>query len=86
MKTFELTVSSPDRNLFKGPAVMLTLRGQEGDLAIMAEHIPFITTVKPCVCNIELEDGERKSGRTNGGLLTVSDNGVTLLSGNFHWE
>lgn len=85
MNTFRLTISSPDGNLFKGEVVKLTLRGIEGDLAIMAKHIPFITTVKPCDCNIELDDGTVKTGYTQGGLLTVSDDSAVLLSGSFHW-
>ena len=48
MNTFRLIVSSPDGNLFDGDAVMLTLRGVEGDLAIMAGHVPFLTSVVSC--------------------------------------
>lgn len=85
MNTFKLTVSSPDGNRFEGEAVSLTLRGTEGELAVMAGHIPFVTTVKPCDCRIELPDGEEKIGHTDGGILTVSENGVTLLSGSFRF-
>lgn len=86
MSTFKLVVSSPDGDKFKGDAVMLTLRGSEGDLAILAGHIPFITSVKPCDCKIELEDGTEKIGHIDGGLLTVSDKKTTLLSGTFAWK
>lgn len=85
MNTFPLTVSSPDGNLYKGEAVRLTLRGSEGELAVMAGHIPFITGVKPCECRIYLEGDTVKTGQTDGGLLTVSDTAVTLLSGSFRW-
>lgn len=85
MNTFHLTVSSPDGHIWSGEAVMLSLRGIEGDLAVMAGHIPFITSVKPCACKISLDDGTEKIGHTDGGLLTVSEDGVTLLSGKFDW-
>ncbi len=85
MSTFKLVVSTPDGNKFKGEAVKLTLRGSEGDLAVLAGHIPFITSVKPCDCKIELEDGTEKKGHTEGGLLTVSPDSTTLLSGTFEW-
>ena len=45
MNSFHLTVSSPDGDLFGGDATFLSLRGVEGDLAIMAGHIPFVTAV-----------------------------------------
>ena len=86
MNTFRLTVSSPNGHLFHGDAVMLTLRGMEGDLAIMAGHVPFVTVVSPCNCKIELEDGTEKIGHTDGGILSVSSNTATLLSGSFFWK
>lgn len=86
MSTFKLVVSTPDGNKFDGEAVKLSLRGSEGDLAILAGHIPFITSVKPCDCRIELDDGTEKVGHTDGGILTVSSESTTLLSGTFSWK
>ena len=83
MKTFPLIISSPEGDLFRGDAVNLSLRGVEGDLAILAGHIPFITSVAAGDCSIELPDGNVKKGRTEGGVLTVSKDAVTLLSGTF---
>ena len=84
MKTFPLVISSPDGDIFRGEAYALSLRGVEGDLAIMAGHIPFITAVKSGTVKVELED-EDKIGKTDGGILNVSGNTVTLLSGSFTW-
>ena len=86
MKTFPLKISSPEGDLFNGDVVMLSVRGTEGELAIMAGHIPFITSVKPCDCKIELEDGTEKIGFTQGGILTVSVDKVVLLSGDIEWK
>lgn len=85
MSTFKLVIASPDGNLFKGEAVKISVRGIEGDLTIMAGHIPFITAVKECDCRIELPDGTEKKGHTADGLLNVSDKGVILLSDCFNW-
>ena len=52
MKTFPLTISSPDGDLFRGEAEMLILRGTEGDLAVMAGHIPFVTAVVRGSCAV----------------------------------
>ena len=86
MKTYPLTVSSPDGNLFQGPVEQLILRGSEGDLVVMAGHIPFMTAVQPGACRIFLEDGTEKKAVTDGGLLTVASDSVTLLSESFRWE
>ena len=86
MKSFRFVISSPDGNVFDGEAVMISLRGVEGELAIMAGHIPFITTVVAGDCKIELPDDTDITGHTDGGLLTVSKDKVTLLSGSFKFN
>lgn len=83
--SFALTVSSPEGTLFSGRALMLILRGASGDLAVMAGHTPFVTTVVPCTCKIELEDESERFAKIEGGLLSVSADGVTLLSSSFSW-
>ena len=81
MNTFKLVIASPDGNLFDGDITCLSLRGIEGELAVMAGHIPFITAVKPCIYKIQLPDGEEKTGNTEGGILTVDKEKTTYLSG-----
>ncbi len=83
MNTFLLTVSSPSGDLFRENVLSISLRGTEGDLAVMAGHTPFVTIIKPCEYKIELEDGILKTGQTDGGILTVTKDKVTFLSGKF---
>ena len=86
MKSFALTISTPDGHCFQGEAVFLALRGTEGDLAVLAGHTPFVTSVVPCDVRFELPDETEKCGFADGGLLTVAPEGVTLLSGHFTWK
>ena len=86
MKTFKLVVSTPDGNLYEGDIVKISLRGADGDLAVMANHIPFVTSVRPCRCRLELDDGTEKTLSVENGLLSVSDERVTLMSGSAKWE
>lgn len=85
MKTFKFVVSSPDGNLYEGDIVKVSLRGAEGDLAIMANHIPFVTSVKPCECQVEFDDGTIKKLSVDRGLLSVTPDGTTLMSGSAKW-
>ena len=85
MNTFLLKISSPAGDVFCGEVARLIVRGTEGELAVMAGHIPFVSYVKPCDCRIETEDGEEKVGRVGGGMLTVSREKVILLAGEFSW-
>lgn len=86
MNTFPLVISTPDGHVFSGDAMALMVRGTEGELAILASHAPFVTTVVPCDCKVELPDDTGRVGHMGGGLLTVSPEGVTLLSGSFRWN
>ena len=85
MNSFRLIVSSPSGNIYDGDAIMLTLRGADGELAVMAGHVPFVTTVKAGECKIVIDDDTERRCTTDGGLLTVSSDKVTLLSGSFKW-
>ena len=86
MSTFSLTVSTPDGDRLREEVLSLSLRGTEGELAIMAGHVPFVTVVSPCDCKIEKEDGTELIGHTDGGVLSVAKNSATLLSGSFAWK
>ncbi len=85
MNTYLLTVSTPDGNFLDEQVAGLYLRGSEGDLAILANHVPFVTAVKAGDCKIELANGDIKLAHTDGGLLMVTSNGVKLLSATFAW-
>ena len=80
MSTFPLTISSPDGDLFRGDAEMLILRGTEGDLAVMAGHVPFVTAIVRGRCVVVVSETERKEGTIEEGLLTVDPKQVTVLT------
>ena len=86
MNTFPLTISSPDGNLFQGDVVKLDVRGLEGELGIMAGHIPFVTAIKKAPCTIWLSEDTCKKGFSDGGILSVDKQGATLISGSFQFE
>lgn len=85
MRQYRLVVSTPEGNVFNDEVISLSLRGTEGDLAVLANHTPFITTVKPCQCKILLPDESLKTAQVESGMLTVAENQVTLLSDSFVW-
>ena len=86
MSTFMLTISSPDGNKFQGRVTKFDVRGVEGELAIMAGHIPFVTSVVRSKCTLWLEDGGKRSAQTEGGLLSVGSDGTTFISGTFSFD
>ncbi|MBE7046215.1 MAG: F0F1 ATP synthase subunit epsilon [Ruminococcaceae bacterium] len=85
MNTFRLNISSYEGTVFEEEVTMLILRGASGDLAIMAGHIPFATSVVPGEIRIMIDDAKELKAKTDGGLLTVDKDKTTLLSGSFQW-
>ena len=86
MSTFPLIISSPDGDLFRGDAVKLILRGTEGELAVLAGHVPFVTAVRKGRCVVEDAAGTRKTGLISDGLLTVAHDRTTLLTTTLVWD
>ena len=82
MKTFKLIVSTPDGNKLEKEITMLSVRGTEGSLAVMAGHIPFITTTKAGEVKVKT-DSEEQIYQASSGMLTVTRECVTLLCGTF---
>ena len=80
MKTYLLNISSPDGKIFSGQVASIILRGVEGEFAILADHVPFITNVRPGKCIVEFEDGTVKEGQTEGGMITVGKEETTFLT------
>lgn len=83
MKSFLLTVSTPDGNVFDGACVKMDVRAAGGELAVMAGHIPMVTSVVSGDCTITLEDGTILDAQLNGGILSVDTVKTTLVAGSF---
>ena len=83
---FRMIVSSPEGTIFDGEIAMLTLRGTEGELAIMAGHIPLVTPIVACDGKLVLEDDTERPFHTDGGLSSVTHDAATLLSGSLRWH
>ena len=86
MTPFILKISSPEGDVYHGPVTRLCVRGTEGELAVMAGHIPFVTAVRAGECRIEMEDGTVRRGHSDGGMLTVGKESTVLLSGSFRFD
>ncbi len=86
MSSYTLKITSPDGVVFEDSVEMLSLRGAAGDLAVLAGHIPFVTSVQKGVCKVVLADGTEKEAETDGGLLTVGSDETIFLSDTFKWK
>jgi len=86
MKTFKLQIAAPDGMRYDGDAVQISVRGIEGDLAVMAGHVPFVTALKSGECRVYTDENTIRHASCSGGMLMVSADCVRLLSSDFKWK
>jgi F-type H+-transporting ATPase subunit epsilon len=75
--TFELV--SPEKKLASTEAEAVTIPGMEGDLTAMANHAPFLTTMRPGFVVVRNGTSE-ESYFVTGGFAEISDNVVSVLA------
>jgi F-type H+-transporting ATPase subunit epsilon len=87
MKTFHLEIAAPSGLLYDGDAYMVSVRGIEGELSVLAGHIPLVTALASGSCRVyPTSDGAPRTGHASGGILTVSETGVRILAADFEWK
>lgn len=77
-KSFALTISKVNEQLFGGDAYSVTLPGSEGEMTILANHEPLISMLKRGIITVRDSDGT-KQFPIEKGLLETSNGKVTIL-------
>ncbi|MFZ2252928.1 MAG: hypothetical protein WAW13_01990 [Minisyncoccia bacterium] len=77
-KTFKVTVSRVNEQLFSGDVLSVTFPGTEGQLTILAHHEALITLLKKGTITIRT-DSEEKNFEVMKGLIEVSNGQATVL-------
>lgn len=75
--TFELV--SPARKLASAEPDAVTIPGMNGDFTAMADHAPFLTTLRPGYVTVRSGSSEERYFVT-GGFAELSDNTVSVLA------
>lgn len=83
-KYFKVKVISPDRVFFEGEADLLELKTSEGDIGILAGHIPLTAVIAPGILRIT-KDGEVKEASLLEGFVEILQDRVTVLAEACEW-
>lgn len=70
---------SPERELYAGDVDHVVVPGSEGEFGVLANHAPFMTTIRPGPLRILNDGGERRIF-VNGGFADVTPAGLTILA------
>lgn len=79
-KTFHLTIAKVGENLFDGEAISATFPGAEGVFTVLANHEPFVSSLKDGPIVVINADGQAHRIENEGiGVVEVSKNQATVL-------
>jgi F-type H+-transporting ATPase subunit epsilon len=73
-----ITIAKVDEVYFDGEADSLSAAGVSGQMTILSEHMPLITTLKPCTLVVRAA-GETKKFEIEGGILEVRRDAATVI-------
>jgi F-type H+-transporting ATPase subunit epsilon len=70
---------SPERELFSGQVDQVDAPGSEGDFGVLADHAPFMTTLKEGRVKV-FNNGAVTTFAIQGGFADVTPDGLTILA------
>lgn len=79
-EAFKFELVSPERLLVSQAVESVIIPGAEGEMTVMANHAPVMTTVKPGVVTVKPASGSEERYVVFGGFADILPSGCTLLA------
>lgn len=77
--TIRCEIVSQDRSVFEGDADIVTIPGHDGEMGVLPNHAPLLSTLRPGV--VKVKQGTQESLFTvTGGLAEIQPDIVTILA------
>ena len=75
-----LEITTPDKQIFSGDAVLVQLPGSDGLFEILQNHAPMIASLGKGKIKVEDEGGKQHFFDIRGGVCEVLENKITVLA------
>ncbi|TIN33026.1 MAG: F0F1 ATP synthase subunit epsilon [Mesorhizobium sp.] len=79
-EAFKFELVSPERLLVSEQVESVVIPGAEGEMTVMAQHAPVMTTIKPGVVTVKTAAGKEERYVVFGGFADILPSGCTLLA------
>ena len=76
----KIEIVSPERLVLSETVSAVTVPGTEGYFTVMADHAPFMTTLRPGFITVNKTTGRDEIFFVKGGFADVSPEGLTILA------
>ena len=78
--SFQFELVSPERLLVSEEVESVIIPGSEGEMTVLADHAPVMTTIKPGVVTVKPASGAEERYVVFGGFADILPTGCTLLA------
>lgn len=83
-KLFDVKVVCPERVFFEGKAEMVEMRTTEGEIGVLADHIPLTAVVEPGILRIKNSETVKEAA-LNEGFVEILGDRVLILAESCEW-
>lgn len=81
MAEMKVEIVAVDRRIWSGEATFIFTRTTVGEIGIMPRHIPLVAQlIDDAMVRVERDDGEDLRIAVDGGFMSVTEEGVTILA------
>jgi len=77
-----LEIISPDKKLYSGEVINLSVPGSKGPFMILNNHAPIISTLEKGFIKILQQDGKKTVFEVDGGVIELKKNKIIILAEN----
>ncbi|KQX60164.1 MULTISPECIES: F0F1 ATP synthase subunit epsilon [unclassified Paenibacillus] len=80
MSTFLLEIVTPERKVYAEQVNMVSVKGVEGELGILPNHIPLVTPLRISPITVKKQGSKDEIIAVNGGFMEVRKDKVVILA------
>jgi len=78
--TMHVNIVSAEQEIYSGTVTRVFAPAEMGEVGVLPRHAPMLSTLKPGVVRVILQDGGEETFYVSGGILEIQPHVVTILS------
>lgn len=77
---FSIKLVTPSKVFLEANASLVTVPATEGDIGFLANHVNFISSIRPGFISVNLESGDEKVIYISEGFAQFNDNSLLIIA------
>ena len=77
---FSIKLVTPSKVFLEANASLVTVPATEGDIGFLANHVTFISSIRPGFISVNLESGDEKVIYISEGFAQFNDNSLLIIA------